>query len=403
MAGTDLLERAVFEAAISDQASGPARAVTQAFANMAAGAEKVARAQEELVTSSSRGADALRRRYLDEEKLAAKSEQAQRKLAAVIRDVDKARREEGLAEADAAAITARATAEAEKAIRVAQERIARENAQMRALQQASAAAEAATRSEADLSRARSEALAGIVSQTKALGDLRARYDPLFAAQRQHLAALRDISELEKAGTLTTERAAAIRARLVASYREEKEELVSLAALDRQRDTALREQARAAEEAAQALQRVVTSAANYGQALGNLRARYDPLYAAQRQHRQAMQEVATLEKAGALTAEQAAASRARLGAALRTAQQEASGLAAIERQQAQASAEAKRASDQQGAALDQLRGRYSPLFAAAQQYRQELKLLADAEKAGAIAAADAAQLRSQVKSGFADQV
>lgn len=72
-------------------------------------------------------------------------------------------------------------------------------------------------SQAELDDASRAALSAELARASALDALRAKFDPLFAAQRQYEVGLLEIAEAERLGALAADQAAAARARLAASF------------------------------------------------------------------------------------------------------------------------------------------------------------------------------------------
>lgn len=134
---------------------------------------------------------------------------------------------------------------------------------------------------------------------RGLDEIRAKYEPLFAAALRHRDALAAIGKAESDGAISA----------------------SVAMQARQRATrALDDQTSAIERLGLAQKRVVEGAvasvtitpnrgadvAAYGQALDDLRARYNPLFAAERAHREQLDGIAQAQRVGAISAEEAAA-------------------------------------------------------------------------------------------------
>ena len=80
-----------------------------------------------------------------------------------------------------------------------------------------AAIAAVVAAQADLDDASRAAVTADLNRASALTALRAKYDPLFAAQRQYEVGLLEIAEAERLGALAADQAAAARSRLAASF------------------------------------------------------------------------------------------------------------------------------------------------------------------------------------------
>ncbi|WP_323775953.1 phage tail tape measure C-terminal domain-containing protein [Leisingera sp.] len=129
----------------------------------------------------------------------------------------------------------------------------------------------------------------MLRQGQALDDLRAKLNPLYAEIRRYKQAVAEVRAAELEGAITTEEAAAAKARL---------RTASLQAIDGIKgiSAANREAARAAEEAAMA-------SARQAQQLDDLRARYNPVYAATRQYKAALADLNMLKKQGVISSQE----------------------------------------------------------------------------------------------------
>lgn len=152
--------------------------------------------------------------------------------------------------------------------------------------------------------------ADIAAYGEALDDLRARFVPLFAAERQHRQTIMEINEAAKVGAISErERAAAIE-RTTLVYQAQVGQI-------RQLEGALRAQAMAAKQAAESAVARQTISPNrgadiaaYGAQLDSLRAKFNPLFAAGQEYRKTLQEIDAAAKVGAISERERAAALAR---------------------------------------------------------------------------------------------
>ncbi|TLX43849.1 phage tail tape-measure protein [Xanthobacter autotrophicus] len=158
-------------------------------------------------------------------------------------------------------------------------------------------------------------------------------------------------------------------------------------------------------------------AAFGEALDDLRAKFNPLFAAERQHRETIVEIAEAARVGAISEKERAdaitrttavyeaqvAQIRRLEGALRN--QAAAAKAAAQAAVARQTITPDRGADiaAYGAELDRLRAKYNPLYAAGQQYRQTLQEINEAAKVGAISERERAAALDRTKTAFATQV
>ncbi|MFG1330210.1 phage tail length tape measure family protein [Xanthobacter autotrophicus] len=158
-------------------------------------------------------------------------------------------------------------------------------------------------------------------------------------------------------------------------------------------------------------------AAFGDALDDLRAKFNPLFAAERQHRETIGEIAEAARVGAISEKERAdaitrttavyeaqvAQIRRLEGALRN--QAAAAKAAAQAAVARQTITPDRGADiaAYGAELDRLRAKYNPLYAAGQQYRQTLKEINEAAKVGAISERERVAALDRTKTAFATQV
>lgn len=158
-------------------------------------------------------------------------------------------------------------------------------------------------------------------------------------------------------------------------------------------------------------------AAFGDALDDLREKFNPLFAAERQHRETIGEIAEAARVGAISEKERAdaitrttavyeaqvAQIRRLEGALRN--QAAAAKAAAQAAVARQTITPDRGADiaAYGAELDRLRAKYNPLYAAGQQYRQTLKEINEAAKVGAISERERVAALDRTKTAFATQV
>ncbi|WP_457587285.1 phage tail length tape measure family protein [Ensifer canadensis] len=129
-----------------------------------------------------------------------------------------------------------------------------------------------------------------------LDRLRAKMDPLFAAQQRYQAKLLEIAQAERVGAISASAAIDIRMRETAAYNAQ------INALDRVAT------ARKASAEAFVGRNTITpdrgaDVAAYGAELDRLRAKYNPLYAAVSQYKAAVADIRTAHSAGAISAKE----------------------------------------------------------------------------------------------------
>lgn len=206
-------------------------------------------------------------------------------------------------------------------------------------------------------------------QADAFTRMRAKYDPLFAANEKYKAELRGLMEAHTADAIDEPTFRSAHARIEQDFnpanlsaRRLSEAQVKLAA----------DQKRAAD-----------AAADHARKIDLLRARYDPAFAALLRYRDALEEAGAAERIGALQGEALHREMDRIVSTLHPAAVAAKELADADAKLAMAQAEAARKSADQARALDLLRAKYDPAFAATLRYKDALKGLNDAATAGAI--------------------
>ncbi|RUY11938.1 hypothetical protein EOA25_04670 [Mesorhizobium sp. M2A.F.Ca.ET.040.01.1.1] len=138
--------------------------------------------------------------------------------------------------------------------------------------------------------------ADIAAYGAALDRLKARYDPLFAAQQKYQAAIEAINQAERTGAISASLAIDARLRETAALNGQISALNGVAA--------------AQKNAAQAMVNRVTIVPDrgadieaYGQQLDALRARFNPVYAAIAQYKTAVMEAREAERLGAISSDE----------------------------------------------------------------------------------------------------
>ena len=123
----------------------------------------------------------------------------------------------------------------------------------------------------------------------------------------------------------------------------------------------------------------------GQALDELRAKFNPLYAAIREYRAEVSEIRAAHAEGAISADEMRASIDRVRASSLAAIDRIKGTTAALKEQALAAKQAAAASQQEADAKDALRAKYNPLFAVISRYKAEQAAIRQAHKEGALSA------------------
>ncbi|ABS68943.1 hypothetical protein Xaut_3717 [Xanthobacter versatilis] len=158
-------------------------------------------------------------------------------------------------------------------------------------------------------------------------------------------------------------------------------------------------------------------AAFGDALDDLRAKFNPLFAAERQHRETIGEIAEAARVGAISEKERADAITRTTAVYEAQVAQIRKLeGALYNQAAAAKAAAQAAVSRQtvmpdrgadvaayGSELDRLRAKYNPLYAAGQQYRQTLLEISEAAKVGAISERERVAALDRTKTAFAQHV
>ncbi|MER8817168.1 phage tail length tape measure family protein [Mesorhizobium sp. M0965] len=220
----------------------------------------------------------------------------------------------------------------------------------------------------------------------ALDRIRAKYDPLSAAQTRYRTAIEAINQAERTGAISGSLAIDARLRETVALNSQISALNGLAA--------------AQKNAAQSMVNRVSivpdrgsDIAAYGEELDRIRANYDPLFVAQTRYRTAIEAINQAERTGAISGSLAIDARLRETVALNSQISALNGLAAAQKNAAQSmvnrvSIVPDRGSDiaAYGDELDRLRARFNPLYAASKQYEAELTELNNAHKVGAFTSA-----------------
>ena len=246
MATMQTIDRAVYQGVYDDQVSAGANAATRALkANAQAVKEnaEAVREQSSEVKKAAPSIEALNRKLFETDRLAQDNARANREYTRTI---------EGLRQAyTQGAISAEKFAEGERrALVVLEQKRAKAQAASQAMAQmyatpasngataaataladrlnaAAAAAEKAARAQAQINAATgvrsssaedyAQRAADVQAYGRALDDLRAKYNPLFAAGRSYKQTLTEISQAEKVGAISASEAAAARARTKAAF------------------------------------------------------------------------------------------------------------------------------------------------------------------------------------------
>jgi hypothetical protein len=206
-------------------------------------------------------------------------------------------------------------------------------------------------------------------QADALERMRARYDPLFAANQRYKKELRDLLEAQTAGAVDEPNFRREHARI--------EQEFNPAGL------AQRAQAKAAEDLAAANARAAEAAATHARSVDALKAKYDPAFAATLKFRTALAELAHAEEMGALKGQALEAEIQHVFNTLSPAAVAAKKLADAQAGMAVAAQHAAEVAAQEAKALDLLRAKYDPVFAATMRYKDALTALNQAALDGAI--------------------
>lgn len=146
--------------------------------------------------------------------------------------------------------------------------------------------------------------------SRALVELRARFDPATAAALRYESALADLREAHRLGAVSGEQLVRREAELKAAYERTTAAIANRAAAEK-----------AAVERTVAAQTITpdrgADVAAYGAELDQLRAKYNPVWAAGQQYRQEVEAISRAERVGAISAAEAAAARERVRTATGT--------------------------------------------------------------------------------------
>jgi phage-related minor tail protein len=253
----------------------------------------------------------------------------------------------------------------------------------------------------------------------AAGDkLRAKYDQMFAAAQRYAATVKEVTDAERAGILTTEIANDARQKATRSYNDQIQVLERIAQV--QKESAQR---------SVNSQLVVPDRGGdieaYAKSLDALQAKFDPLFAAEQSYIRTVEELDKALSVGAISQGVYNARFAEQGALLDAAVAKINGVVDAQTKAAQATALAASAQEQfnkllgvrddfgtesraadidaYGQALSNTRAKYDPLYRAQQQYLSGLQDLRQAFAAGAISQEVFNTNLAQQKDAFADQI
>lgn len=154
--------------------------------------------------------------------------------------------------------------------------------------------------------------ADIEAYGKALDDLRAKYNPLFAVQREYELEIQRIADAERVGALATGEAATAMEDASRVYARQVSAIQAVRSAYDQMDAAARAASQRAYNTTLGVRDDFGTDARaadieaYGRSLDDLRAKYSPLYAAQRQYVAQLKEIRDAQRQGALSAKEAAA-------------------------------------------------------------------------------------------------
>ncbi|WP_322994057.1 phage tail length tape measure family protein [Castellaniella sp.] len=154
--------------------------------------------------------------------------------------------------------------------------------------------------------------ADIEAYGKSLDDLRARYNPLFAVQREYKTEIKRIADAERVGALATAEAATAMEDASRVYARQVSAIQAVRSAYDQMEAAARSASQRAVNTTLGVRDDFGSDARaadieaYGRSLDDLRAKYNPLYAAQRQYLAQLKEIRDAQRQGALSAQEATA-------------------------------------------------------------------------------------------------
>ena len=134
----------------------------------------------------------------------------------------------------------------------------------------------------------------------------------------------------------------------------------------------------------------------GQALDDLRAKYNPLFATIQKYRAEVQAVRAAHADGAISASEQSTAIARLRGEALQAIDKIKGISAANREAAQAAREAAAAQADQAARLNSLRAQYNPIYRVISSYKAEVQAVRAAHAGGAISANEMAAALSRLR-------
>lgn len=213
--------------------------------------------------------------------------------------------------------------------------------------------------------------AEMLQQGQALDDLRAKFNPVYAAIRQYRSQLSELKAAHVEGAISTDELRDAQGRLRTS---------ALATIGR-----LKGVGAASKEAAAASSSAASGTKLEGAALDALRAKYNPIFAAIRRYKDEQAAVRQAHADGALSADEMRAALDRLRTASLAQIGRLKDLDAGTRGAAAGSAAAANGTKLEGAALDQLRAKYNPLYGVIRRYKDEQAAVRQAHKDGALSA------------------
>ena len=160
----------------------------------------------------------------------------------------------------------------------------------------------------------------VTAYGRVLDNLRATYNPLYAAQRQYHATIEDIRQAQVAGALSTEEMTRALEREAVAYQQsviaiQKRQAAVDAAVAAARGPNLAQRVDAVTGVTGGMARDQADIDAYGQALDQLRAKHNPMFAVIQQYKAAQAEIRQAHRAGAISADEmtAAISRQRQAA------------------------------------------------------------------------------------------
>ncbi len=160
----------------------------------------------------------------------------------------------------------------------------------------------------------------VTAYGRVLDNLRATYNPLYAAQRQYLSTVEDIRQAQVAGALSSEEMTRALEREAVAYQQsvvaiQKRQAAVDAAVAAARGPNLAQQIDSVVGVTGGMSRDQADIDAYGEALDRLRAKHNPMFAVIQQYKSSLAEIRQAHRAGAISADEmtAAISRERQGA------------------------------------------------------------------------------------------